>query len=187
MRTRFYLKILCCYLIVAFVFFFPAFKRMIISRAIENVPEDEVVEERVAKITGTPVRLSVPEIGIDLPVIPGDFQDKSWKLTKDKSQFAQMTSEPNDQEGNSLFYGHNTPLVFKKTEQLSVGDHLIVETSNNLKFVYRYVNSEYVQPTNTTVFAYKGPSQATLLTCNGLFNSKRRLMYFRFEKVIKTL
>src|SRR4051794_22638903 len=48
-------------------------------------------------IMGSPTHISVPNVGIDLPVIPGSYnpQDKSWTLTLDNAQWGSMTSQPN--------------------------------------------------------------------------------------------
>jgi sortase (surface protein transpeptidase) len=63
---------------------------------------------------GQPVAISLPRLGIELPIISGtyDAAADNWTLSEDKAQFAAMTALPNNETGNTFIYGHNTQAVF---------------------------------------------------------------------------
>lgn len=137
--------------------------------------------------TGAPATVAVPNVGINLPVIQGEYDavKDSWTLTDDKAQFAAMTDQPNDRAGNTFIYGHNTDPVFAKLSALKAGDVAEVKTSNNLTFRYVYSGEQIVQPTNTDILnAEPATPRLTLMTCEGIFSQTRRVMFFDFKEVV---
>lgn len=141
------------------------------------------IPPQVAK--GKPVRIIVPSQGIDLSVIEGDFNPKNgeWTLTKDKAQYAVMSSVANNQGGNTFIYGHDIPQVFRNLVNLKPGDIAIVYTENNVAFTYKFRSEIIVPPTDTTIFTYTGAPILTLQTCSGYWSESRRLMTFDFVEV----
>lgn len=140
-----------------------------------------------ASISGKPAVIIVPRLNVELAVIDGAYNrtNDSWTLSDDKAQFATMTTQPNDQRGNTFIYGHNTDRVFAKLSGLQNGDIAKVKTTNGYTFSYVYSGNDSVQPTNTSVLS-ENPAkpQLTLMTCEGLFSQTRRMMYFDFKEVI---
>jgi LPXTG-site transpeptidase (sortase) family protein len=136
-------------------------------------------------ITGQPVRITVPRLGIDLSVVTGKYNAAAdtWTLTSDKAQFADITDLPNNQQGNTFIYGHNTEAVFSKLAGLQRGDEVHVYTTNHHVFTYVYAKDESVKPTTTTVLASSAQPKLTLMTCEGIFSLTRRIMYFSFTEV----
>src|SRR5437660_671293 len=53
---------------------------------------------RTGEIAGRPVRLSIPDSGIDLPVDPGyyDSASQSWTLSGYRAQFAMISTPANN-------------------------------------------------------------------------------------------
>ena len=137
-------------------------------------------------ISGEPLRLKIPRLNIDLPVIDGvyDSVSKTWTLTDDSIQFARSTALPSNSAGNTFLYGHNTPAVLGKTIGIQPGDELILETKNNKTFVYKYRMDRITTPNDTSVFSAEYDSPVlTLLTCSGFWSQDRRLMYFEFMEI----
>jgi LPXTG-site transpeptidase (sortase) family protein len=136
-----------------------------------------------AAIAGKPVRLQVE--GIDIAIIEGIYnaQTGAWTLTDDKAQFALPTALPNDQSGNTLIYGHNTPRVFADLHALAPGAQARIYTDNDHVFTYAYRSSETVSPTATDIFAYTGSPQLTLQTCTGFWSEQRKFFYFELVAV----
>src|SRR5438105_14860734 len=52
-------------------------------------------------ISGTPIHISVPSVGIDVKVIPGYYYPKSdsWTLSSTNAQYAVMTEPANNKSG----------------------------------------------------------------------------------------
>jgi LPXTG-site transpeptidase (sortase) family protein len=139
------------------------------------------------KIGGTPVRIVVPNRTIDLPVIQGSYDPDTgnWTLSNNKAQFALNSSVANNKLGNTFIYGHDIPQVFKRLEGLVAGDIAQIYTDNGYVFTYKYRSSIDVDPSNTNIFSYSGPSILTLQTCSGVWSQNRHLMTFDFVEVRK--
>lgn len=137
-------------------------------------------------ITGNPVRLEIPAVGIDLPVVDGEYDPTtdSWTLSTTAVHIATMTSPINNQAGHTLIYGHNNRNLLAPTRDIAKNDELIIYTDNDLVFRYIYTNDELVDPTNTSLLDQDpNKPQLTLLTCEGLFYEQRRLMNFELVEV----
>lgn len=137
-------------------------------------------------VSGEPVALSVPSVGIDIQVTPGVYNDQTrqWTLTADKAQFAVNTARPNNQSGNTFIYGHYRKGVFSTLHKLTPGSKAIVTTDNGKTFTYVLERTKIVTPDQTDeVFGYQGAPILTLQTCTGLFFENRQLFFFSLEGV----
>lgn len=150
--------------------------------AIANAAPFEVNSQplRPDTLSGKPVRLQVPSLGIDLAVADGAYNpsDGSWTLSKDKVHFALPSAPANNQEGNTLIYGHNRKEVFAKLLSIQPGAAAIVTTENGYRFTYIYTQTETVDPTATEIFGYQGAPRLTLQTCTGRWFENRQFFYF---------
>lgn len=138
-------------------------------------------------ISGHPVRIVAPTVGVDMPVVDGfyDSTTGSWTLYSDKAQFAAMTTEPNDTSGQTFIYGHATQRVFGKLLNMHNGDQVEVYTSNGYKFTYTLKQTEVVTPQNTGILGYTGSPRLLLQTCVGVWSEDRKFFILDFTKVEK--
>lgn len=176
-----YLWTVPLYLFVGGLLLFPYIQKTSVNR---NLPVVASIEVSPLFVKGTPYRITIPRLQIDLSVKNGDYFKESWMTSKDEALFATKSSLPNNLEGNTIIYGHNTNEVFYSTNRLIPGDRILLYTDNGI-FEYEFTKWELVKPTDTTVFEYKGAPMLTLITCFGLTNSERRLMYFEYYGVTK--
>lgn len=143
----------------------------------------EVVKAPIKPATkqGFPSRLVIPSVSIDLPVIEGTYNpaNAQWTLTLDKVQFASAQSQlANDEQGNTFMYGHYRKGVFLYLPRIQEGALATVDTTNNLRFTYRFRSSKVTDPTDTSLFAYTGKPILTLQTCSGAWYQNRQLFTF---------
>lgn len=139
-----------------------------------SVAPDKVVQ-------GSPVLLSLPSLDKTLNVIPGSAdKNGNWTLTYDKVQYATISPEPNNKEGNTLIYGHETKNIFTYLYRLKKGDIASVKTSNGYVFHYKYEGTYAVNPHDLSVFDYKGAPILTLQTCSGAFFQNRQMYQFAY-------
>lgn len=190
-RIPLILRVVSLYVVVGLPLWFAASSGQFTHRVVVDshvaVRRQAVVTPLASVKTGTPTAVAVPNVGISLPVIQGEYDaaKDSWTLTDDKAQFAAMTDQPNDRAGNTFIYGHNTDPVFAKLSALKAGDIAEVKTSNNLTFRYVYTGEQIVQPTNTDILnAEPATPRLTLMTCEGIFSQTRRVMFFDFKEVV---
>jgi LPXTG-site transpeptidase (sortase) family protein len=147
------------------------------------------VIEKPQAITGKPTRLVIPSLKLDLSVLEGVYDTKSgrWTLSNDKVHYALMTMQPNDQQGNTLIYGHYRPGVFATLKSIKPGAEVHVMTDNGHTFIYKYKEAKTIDPTDTSILSYEGTPMLTLQTCTGAFMQNRQLFSFDFVTVQKAI
>ncbi len=139
-----------------------------------SVPADKIV-------SGNPISLSIQSIGSTHSVIKGvEYPDGTWTLTPDKVQYAVISSEPNNKEGNTVIYGHATKAIFGYLSTMKKGDVANITTDNGYVFHYRFEGSYAVSPYDFSIFSYKGAPILTLQTCSGTFYQNRQMYQFSF-------
>jgi len=165
------------------------FASSLVSEQFESTTPDTgrtvVMPKAVAKkpviIAGKPIRIQIPSLKMDLAVVDGTYDKATgkWTLTRDKVQFATLSTQPNDKSGNTLIYGHAIKAVFARLHEIPVNAKVIVYTHNGHRLTYRYTNkNDIVHPSNTDIFAYKGKPRLTLQTCTGFWFENRQFFYF---------
>lgn len=136
-------------------------------------------------IQGRPVRIEIPALSIDLPVVDGHYNAtrRSWTLSTNKAHYAVMTAPANDAGGNTFIYGHNLPKVFRKLSRIKLDDKATITTDNGHRFTYSFQGALETVPTDDALFHYQGEPILTVQTCSGAWYQNRQLFTFRLESV----
>ena len=147
------------------------------------VPDSPPVVARVVPaISGTPERIVISSLGIDLSVETGSYNPRTggWTLSADKAYYADMSVPANDSNGVTLIYGHAQAQVFARLSALTPGTRVAVYTDNHRVFHYQYRSVKDVAPTDTSVFVASGPPTLVLQTCTGAWDAYRAMYSFAF-------
>lgn len=138
-------------------------------------------------LSGRPIRVVLPDQGIELPVDPGYFDSatNSWTLSGYRAHYAMVTKLANNHDGNTFIYGHNNNYVFGHIKTIQKGQKALVYTDNNYLFTYSYSSTVGVGPDDTSVFDYSGPPILTIQTCSGNWNEIRQMYTFKFQNFNK--
>ncbi len=107
------------------------------------------------------IRLQVPAINVDAPVVLGD----GWEQLK--KGVGQYIHSPNPgKDGNLVLSAHNDIFgeIFRELDQLKEGDEVIVFT-NQRAYTYVVVQSQVVEPTQVEVMAPTKEPTVTLISC----------------------
>ena len=140
-------------------------------------------------IAGLPVRIVIPDSGVDLPVDPGyyDAASNSWTLSGLRAQFATISSQANDATGDTFIYGHNNNSVFGALRHVTpaVGAQALIYTDNGHVFSYKFQSVVSLTPDDTSVLEYNGPPIMTIQTCTGSVDEWRTLFKFNFDKALQ--
>lgn len=136
---------------------------------------------------GKPVQITVPRLGINLPVLDGTYNpaDQSWTLSGYNAHFALPSMPANDLLGVTLIYGHNNNDVFGGLKNLKPGDHMQLVAGNGLVFNYTYSGYSEHAPEDVTIFNYSGKPKVVVQTCSGNWNEIRRMYEFSFTGLTK--
>lgn len=108
------------------------------------------------------IRIQIPAIGADAPVVQGD----SWEQLK--KGVAQHIGTPNPGEsGNIVLSGHNDVFgeVFRYLDRLNPGDNVILFTSQR-QYTYVITGTQMVEPTAVEVMAPTPDARVTLISCH---------------------
>src|SRR3972149_12120618 len=82
-----------------------------------------------SKLSSLPATISLPDLGLTLPVIPAQIISNVWPTTTAGVSYLFTSARPGD-TGNSIFYGHNWPRLLGKLSQVELG--AIITISDNL-------------------------------------------------------
>ena len=120
----------------------------------------------------TPVKVSVPRLGIENLVISSQIEDGKWEATNDGISFLSNSPVPG-YNGNSIFYGHNWPNLLGKLTQVKPGDRIEVLLNNGDKKIFKVEYTSVVDPSQTHILDQTKDQRITIYTCTGFLDSKR--------------
>lgn len=150
------------------------------------IQSNPVTDNGNPAISGRPVRITVPSLGIDLKVIPGHYYpaNQSWTLSLNNAQWGTMTAPANDKQGLTFIYAHYRKGVFLDLPRIERGAHVFITTDNGHQFTYIYRRSIVTSPGDTSLFTYHGKPLLVLQTCTGLWYQNRQLFMLDLEKAV---
>ncbi|HLD27236.1 MAG TPA: class F sortase [Patescibacteria group bacterium] len=149
---------------------------------VENVA---ALENQEQTNVGLPVRLKIPEIGVDSAVIPvGLTPDGAMDVPKGPTEVAWFNFGPRPGEnGSAVIAGHyswknNIPAVFDNLHKLNKGDKIYIEDekgANNI-FVVREIRIYGKNADASDVFASSDSgAHLNLVTCTRIWNKAEKM------------
>lgn len=154
----------CCFLISGFLIWQRYYNPNRLSFAFTPPPAE-------SKLKFWPQRITIPELKIDLPVIPSTINNGVWSTTHLGVSYLATSTRPGE-IGNSIFYGHNWPNLLGKLHDLSPG-HTIIVTGQGETKTFWVAKTQIVTPSQISVLASGPFPQLTLYTCYGFADTKR--------------
>ena len=120
------------------------------------------------------IRIQIPTIGIDAPVVQGD----GWEQLK-KGVGQNVGSANPGQNGNIVLSAHNDVYgeLFRYLEKLAPGDQVVLYTQQR-QYVYVVDRTAIVEPTAVEVMASTGSPTVTLISCYPYLVDKQRIVVF---------
>jgi sortase A len=120
------------------------------------------------------VRIQIPAIHVDAPVVQGDGWDQ---LKKGVGQH--IGSADPGQVGNVVLSGHDDVFgeIFRDLGNLQPGDQVILYTAQH-QYIYAVTGSQIVEPTQVEVMASTGEATVTLISCYPYLIDNKRIVVF---------
>jgi sortase A len=118
------------------------------------------------------VRIQIPAIGIDAPVVQGD----GWEQLK--KGVGQHIGTPNPgQKGNLVLSAHDDVFgeIFRELDKLKEGDQVII-FNNQRAFTYIIRQTQIVEPTQVEVMAPTQEPVVTLISCYPYMVNNKRIV-----------
>ena len=125
------------------------------------------------------VRIAIPSVNIDLPIIRGAYDSQSgWSVDKLAANYI-PSSQGIDKPGTTIIYGHDTSEVFHRIKAMEPGAEVNVATKNGK--TYRYVrdpsDAKIIQPDDVSILnETTSTHKIYLLTCDGWRSDKRYIL-----------
>jgi sortase A len=118
------------------------------------------------------VRIQIPAIGVDAPVVQGD----GWEQLK-KGVGQHIPSADPGKAGNLILSAHNDVFgeIFRDLDQLKPGDPVVVFT-NQRSYTYIVVQTQIVEPTAVDVMAPTQEPTLTLISCYPYLVDNQRIV-----------
>lgn len=130
---------------------------------------------------GTPKEIIMPSINTALQINAGNYtpEKDSWNISDHAAFFAQESAPLMSEKGNTIIYAHNKDILFGNINKLGPGDVITIKDDNNISHNFEYLSKIEVSPRDPSVFYELEDYKLVLLTCSGLLDQNRLLVFFK--------
>lgn len=126
----------------------------------------------VKKKASFPVKITLPDQSIDLPVIPAQIQDGRWDATTEGVSYL-ITSPIPGEVGNSILYGHNWSNLVGRLVNSKPGQVIYISYKDGSKKAFEIEYTVTVTPDQTHILEASDDKRITIYTCTGFLDSQR--------------
>jgi sortase A len=121
-----------------------------------------------------PVRIIIPRLTIDLPVVQAPLVNGHWALSETSASHGIGSASPGE-AGNIVIFAHARPSLFYSLKIIRPQDTVYLHTSSRW-FAYRVATISEVFPDQIEVISPTTTETLTLFTCSGFADSKRLIV-----------
>ncbi len=166
--------------LIGFSFFILAFLIIVIP---QNLPKPKPSEVNPIvinsdllsskKTQSNPVRILVPKVDIDLPIVDAKIVNGYWEISETSASYGLGSGHPGE-KGNMVIFAHAREGFFYNLKNTKIDDIVYVFTKDKW---HRYKVSKITQvyPDQIEVIKPTKDEVLTLYTCTG-FNDEKRLI-----------
>ena len=132
-----------------------------------------------------PIAIRIPEIGINLPVVPAYIKNSKWGTTSTGISWLIASPIPGEL-GNSILYGHNWNSLLGDLENVKTGYTVEILYKNSVKRYFRISYIAIVNPNQIHVLNQTNDARLTIYTCTGFLDQKRLVVTAEYQQPINT-
>jgi LPXTG-site transpeptidase (sortase) family protein len=143
-----------------------------------SVPVSQVLG--IASSSAIPVRILLPDLQLDLPVIPAEIRNNRWQSSLVGVSYLTSSGQPG-QIGTSIFYGHDFPRLLGNLKSSVPGQKINVTLAGGVTVTYIIDRVITVSPNDISILSPSLKKQLTLYTCTG-FLDRARLAVIAYSK-----
>jgi LPXTG-site transpeptidase (sortase) family protein len=119
-----------------------------------------------------PVRITIHNLNIDLPVFPSRIVQNEWETTQSGASYLKSSPIPGE-PGNSIIYAHNWASLFGNLIDITPGDQITIEYQDKSKKTFEVKYTSVVTPDTSSILSPTKDKRITLYTCTGFMDSHR--------------
>lgn len=131
-----------------------------------------IIEQPYSSSSDIPSSITIPTLSLTLPTFEASITNGIWQIHDHGVSHLSSSQNPGE-DGNSIFYAHNTDDLFGKLTQIKKGDAITVLTKDQNIFSYVVTSIQTVNPTDVDVLTMHEGETITLYTCTGFADLKR--------------
>jgi len=120
----------------------------------------------------TPNRITISDLGIDLPVYQATIVNNVWPTTTKGASYLSSSPLPGN-TGNSIIYAHNWESLFGHLRNAKVGEKVVVTFPDHTKKTFVITYTSVVPSNQASILAPSTDNRITLYTCTGFLDSQR--------------
>lgn len=124
------------------------------------------------QLSSYPKEIIIPDININLPIIPTEFNKGKWKATTHGVSYLLSSPKPGEM-GNSILYGHNWPNLLGNITKLGFGQTIQIKFTGGIKKDFIILKTKMTDQADTSILAGSDEPIITLYTCTGFFDRQR--------------
>jgi len=121
-----------------------------------------------------PLRVVIPDAGIDLPVKRAEIIRGYWEVFPDTAAWGSGSGYPGE-AGNQVVFAHAREGLFLPLKEVELNDKVYIFTKDGW-FDYKVTEIKDVYPNQIQVVAPTNDETLTLYTCTGYQDSKRLIV-----------
>jgi LPXTG-site transpeptidase (sortase) family protein len=119
-----------------------------------------------------PDRITITDLGIDLPVYQATIVNNVWPTTTKGASYLTTSPLPGSM-GNSIIYAHNWESLFGHLRNAKVGEKVVVTFPDKTKKTFVIAYTSIVPSNQASILAASTDKRITLYTCTGFLDSER--------------
>jgi LPXTG-site transpeptidase (sortase) family protein len=120
----------------------------------------------------SPVRITISDLGIDLPVYQATIVQNVWPTSTTGAEYLTSSPIPGN-SGNSIIYAHDWTSLFGHLTQARVGQNVVVIYPDKTKKTFVIAYTSIVPSNQASILAPSTDKRITLYTCTGFLDSER--------------
>ncbi len=124
--------------------------------------------------TQEPLRIVIPTLSIDLPVVEAKVVNGFWELSETSASHGIGSANPGEL-GNTVIFAHAREGLFLPLRSIKNNDNVYVLSKDHW-YRYRVVQTQLVDPDHIQVIAQTKDETLTLFACSGFLDSKRLIV-----------
>ena len=122
-------------------------------------------------ITKKPQAIRIPSVAIDVDIKESTVSENDWGLYDDAASYL-VTSGKLGNQGNAVFYAHNTKVLLGGLRYAKVGDRIFVETDKG-EDSYIITETKVVSPEQIDIVYSTNDERLTIFTCTNFLDADR--------------
>lgn len=133
----------------------------------DYTPVKTVAAEGIA-----PNRITISDLGIDLPVNQATIINNVWPTSSTSAEYLTSSPIPGN-TGNSIIYAHDWVSLFGPLRSAKVGQKVVVTYPDKTKKTFVIAYTSIVPYNQASILAPSKDNRITLYTCTGFLDSQR--------------